>query len=134
MALVWNENMSVKVNEIDQQHRKLIVLIGNLEEAMSKGKGKEALGKVLGELVQYTKYHFGFEEGLMTMHQYPDDADHRQKHARLTGQVLELQVKQAAGQMGLTIPTMKFLNNWLSDHILNTDKKFGAYLNSKGVS
>ena len=134
MPIVWNESLSVKVKEIDQQHRKLIALITSLEEAMSKGRGKDVLGKVLGELVEYTKQHFAFEEKLMVAHQYPELAQHRQKHFSLTQQVLELQIKQAAGQAALTIPTMSFLNSWLTEHIQNVDKKFGAYLNSKGVS
>lgn len=133
MLIQWNETLSVKVQEIDNQHRKLINLINNLDEAMRKGKGKEVLGTVLNELVQYTKQHFAYEQGLMATYHYPDAEAHAHKHDTLTRQVFELHVKYMAGQASLTIPTMSFLNSWLIDHIQNTDKKFGDYLNSKGV-
>ena len=133
MTIQWNDSLSVKVAEIDAQHRRLIGLITSLEEAMTKGQGKQVLGSVLTELVQYTKDHFATEERLMATHGYADAAGHRQKHIALTTQVWELKVKYDAGQAALSIPTMNFLSNWLSDHILNQDKKFGAFLNSKGV-
>ncbi len=42
MALIdWDKSLSVNVEEIDQQHKKLIAMINELNEAMRNGKGKE---------------------------------------------------------------------------------------------
>ena len=47
MALItWNDTLSVNVEEIDQQHRTLIAMINELNEAMKLGKGKDVLGKI----------------------------------------------------------------------------------------
>lgn len=35
----WNESLSVGVVEIDRQHRKLVELINDLNNAMRQGKG-----------------------------------------------------------------------------------------------
>jgi hemerythrin len=32
-----------------------------------------------------------------------------------------------------SMEVMEFLKNWLNDHILGTDKKYGPHLASKGV-
>jgi len=33
----------------------------------------------------------------------------------------------------LSMDVMNFLKNWLSKHISDTDKKYGKYLNDKGL-
>ena len=59
MALInWNESLSVNVKEIDLQHKKLIDMNNELNEAMKLGKGKDALGKIVNGLISYTATHF----------------------------------------------------------------------------
>ena len=63
MALIqWSSSLSVKVKQIDDEHQKLIKLINDLNDAMRVGKGKEALGKIINELVNYAAVHFNTEE------------------------------------------------------------------------
>ncbi|MDR3570181.1 MAG: hypothetical protein P4L43_19315 [Syntrophobacteraceae bacterium] len=47
----WSEKYSVNVLEIDNQHKKLIGMVEQLNTAMRQGKGKEALGKILSDLI-----------------------------------------------------------------------------------
>ncbi len=59
MALFnWSEEYSVNVNGLDNQHKKLVDLINELHSAMKEGKSKEVLGKIIEELISYTKFHF----------------------------------------------------------------------------
>ncbi len=37
------------------------------------------------------------------------------------------------GNKTITIDVMLFLSDWLNVHILNEDKKYGPFLNSKGI-
>ena len=47
MAIVtWNDSLSVNVTEIDEQHKKLVSMINELNEAMQQGKGKEVHGRL----------------------------------------------------------------------------------------
>ncbi|MGB9912684.1 MAG: hemerythrin, partial [Candidatus Kapaibacteriota bacterium] len=47
MAFIeWNDNYSVGVSIIDNQHKQLIRIINELHEGMGTGKGKDVLGKV----------------------------------------------------------------------------------------
>ena len=131
--IAWTEAYSVKIKSIDDQHKKLIDLSNQLHDAMSAGKGRETVGQTLGGLIEYTRTHFAFEEKLMTVQAYPAAPQHKAEHESLTRQVVELQGKFLTGQATVTLEVMKFLKDWLTNHILSVDKKFGAYLNTKGV-
>ena len=47
MAMQWNENLAVGVDVIDNQHKGIISRINSLLNAMSQGKGRDEIGKVL---------------------------------------------------------------------------------------
>lgn len=131
--LEWTSDLSVGYSEIDQQHQKLIEIINNLYSAMKVGKGKEASGKILKELVDYTSYHFGTEEKLMEEFNYPEKENHKQVHQALVAKVVDFQNKFLNGEIGVTVELFKFLNDWLVDHIIGTDKKLGGFLKTKKI-
>ncbi len=119
----WNSNISVNVADIDTQHKKLVNLINTLHEAMTQGKGKEILGKVLDELVDYTKTHFSFEEGKMQAAGYKQYLSHKLEHDRFTRQVMDLQKQYHDGKATITIDVLNFLKDWLVNHIQGVDRK-----------
>jgi hemerythrin-like metal-binding protein len=134
MALItWNENLKINMMEIDSQHKKLIELINELHEAMKTAKGKDVMGHVLSELVNYTVYHFGTEEKLFQKHGYSEYITHKKQHDDLTKQVMTTADKFNKGDNIITVEVMNFLKNWLQNHILTVDKRYAPFLNSKGV-
>ncbi len=135
MALItWSQNFSVGVKDIDEQHKKLITLVNELHDAMSVGKGREVLGKILSDLISYTVYHFKHEEDLFEKYAYLGYIAHKTEHDKLAGQAGDIKKKFDSGEAVLTIEVMNFLRDWLNNHILGSDKKYGPFLNSKGVS
>ncbi|MCE1188837.1 MAG: bacteriohemerythrin [Ignavibacteria bacterium] len=129
----WTENLSVKVKELDDQHKKLISLVNDLHDAMRAGQGKAALGAILDELIKYTEYHFSAEEAIMSKYGYEEFTGHKALHTKLTTQVHDLKSKYDAGNLSITLDVMNFLKDWLNNHILDTDKRYSAFLNGKGV-
>jgi hemerythrin len=135
MALMeWNPTLSVKVQQFDDQHQQLLAMINELHDAMIAGKGNEVLGKTLDGLISYTTTHFADEENMMAVYDYPDAVAHKVEHENLIRQVTELQQKFNSGATVMTINVLMFLRDWLMDHIHVTDKKYGAFLNTKGVA
>lgn len=132
--LTWNENYSVGIKEIDIQHKKLVELINSLHEGMKIGKGKEILGVILNELVDYTVYHFGFEEKLFEKYGYPETIIHKRQHSDLVAQVKKFVDSYNGGSSIITIEIMNFLRDWLTQHIAGSDKKYSSFLNNKGVA
>jgi hemerythrin-like metal-binding protein len=134
MALIaWGPALSVGVTVIDDQHKKLIELVNQLNDAMHAGQGRAALGTVLGELVKYTVYHFGTEEKLMAQHHYELSAAHKAEHKKLVDDVGAFKAKFEGGNAMISTEIMNFLRDWLSRHIMGTDKKFGQALIKAGV-
>ena len=129
----WTETYSTGIKEIDQQHKKLIDLINALHDAMAKGQAKDVLGKILGELITYCASHFAMEEKLFDQYGYPDAADHKDKHQKMTSKVLALQMQYDQGKAMMTLEVMEFLQQWLDKHILGTDMKYAPFLKGKGV-
>lgn len=131
--ITWNDTLSVGIKEFDDHHKKLIQLINDLHDAMRTGTSKTKMGSILEELVSYTRYHFAAEEKMFVKYGYPESISHKKQHSDMTQQVVELAQKYTKGDMSLSINLMKFLRDWLTTHINDTDKKYSAYLNEKGV-
>jgi hemerythrin len=134
MALMnWNEDLSVKVNEIDDQHKKLIQMINTLHEAMKAGQTKQVLEKTLQDLATYAVYHFQTEEKYMQQFAYPGYLSHKMKHDAFVKKVTEFQGDYQSGKLGLSLDIMNFLRDWVTTHIKETDKKYSATFLSKGL-
>ena len=131
--ITWSNMLSTGIGEQDNQHKKLIDLINQLNAAMQAGKSAEVLGKVLSELVNYTVFHFGYEEKLMGQHNYTDTPAHKAEHIKFVQTVGEFKKKFDAGNAVVSVEIMNFLRNWLTGHIMKTDKKMGQELAKVGV-
>lgn len=126
--MVWSKEYEVGVPEIDEQHQRLFKMINDLNEAMSLGRGRDALDRILSGLVDYTARHFKTEEMYMEKANYPELESHREVHVRLTDKVHEMVDRYKTGEVGLGIELLNFLQDWLKKHILGTDKKYAPYL------
>ncbi|MCL4486427.1 MAG: bacteriohemerythrin [Nitrospirae bacterium] len=134
MALItWSNMLSTGIDEQDAQHKKLIELINQLNDAMQAGHGTDVLGKVLSELVNYTVFHFGYEEKLMDQYGYADSPTHKAEHVKFVQTVGDFKKKFDSGNAVVSVEIMNFLRDWLTNHIMKTDKKLGQTLGTLGV-
>lgn len=131
--MTWNDNLSVKVAEIDQQHKRLIAMINELNDAMKVGKGKDVLEKIVSSLITYTATHFKTEEKYFTLYRYPDAENHKKEHVAFVQKVSNFKEGLEKGKMSLTIEVINFLSDWLKNHIMGTDKKYSQFFNEKGL-
>jgi hemerythrin len=134
MAFVaWNDSFNVNVSDIDMQHRKLIGMINDLNDAMRHGKGKDILGRIIDGLVNYAGVHFRTEEAYFDRFGYPESRSHKIEHSSFTKEVADFKSKFDAGKLALSVEVMNFLGNWLQNHIKGVDKKYGPFLNEHGL-
>jgi len=123
MAMMeWKDALKVGHGAIDRDHQRLVGLINELGDAMSAGKGKDVCGNVLDELIGYTKTHFAMEEQLMAVHHYAATSGHKAEHAKLVQDVVAFQDEFKAGTSILSVALLHFLMEWLTHHILESDK------------
>jgi hemerythrin len=134
MALIiWSEDLSVGIKEIDEQHKKLVQMLNELHDAMSAGKSTLVMGDLLAKLIAYTQTHFQKEESYMSKYAYADLPAHKTEHTALTQKALDVQKRYKEGTAMVSIEVLSFLKNWLTTHIQGTDKKYAPFLNSKGL-
>lgn len=130
----WKAEYALQISSVDNQHQNLFRTAGELHAAISNGTGQAVLDKVLDRLIQYTTVHFAHEERLMAETGYPDLAAHQAEHAALTKQVLQFQEDFKAGRTSMTIQLMKFLQRWLEQHILKSDRLYAPHVKELAAS
>jgi hemerythrin-like metal-binding protein len=114
---------------MDEQHKKLIAMINDLNVAVSQGKGRDAVRQTLNRLVSYAAEHFADEERLMTNAAYPGFAAHKPVHEAFAAKAIALSKDFEAGRAMVGADVMIFLKDWLVTHIMGTDKKYGPFVN-----
>lgn len=124
----WTQVMSVGSITIDNQHKQLIALINKLGDAMQQGRGNDVMSEVLSELTDYTIKHFRYEESVFSASRYPHSELHKQKHTILVDQVKSIRTKVASGQSAVSISTLNFLKDWVTEHIMKTDMTYTSYI------
>ncbi len=86
----WTPDFTVGVESLDTDHKVLISLINQLDDAITAGNPRATVQRVLDALYDYTVYHFSREEALMRACGYPDYDAHVRIHATLRTQVADI--------------------------------------------
>jgi hemerythrin len=128
---VWGEILSVGVNEIDEDHRKLVGIFNILNHAVKDGESPEYLAATLEELINCTVWHFSHEERLMLKYRYPEMAEHQAEHRDLIKSAQELQQELLRAEQAVADEHIMFLERWLTEHILTADLRLGNFLAQK---
>ncbi|MBS1131468.1 MAG: Hemerythrin cation binding region [Proteobacteria bacterium] len=133
MRIRWSSDLETGIRAIDLQHEELIGMLNELDAAYSGGCEQFVLESVLQRLGAYAEFHFGTEESLMAT--LPRSEQHAEEHLRQHRGFMEQlsRMRAASSQdapqtMGILID---FLNQWLYEHILKSDRNLGALLNQK---
>ena len=126
--LVWNSTLSVQVEEIDEDHRKLVGLFNILNHSVVEGDATDYIEAVLEELISCTVWHFRHEERLMLKYGYEGILEHKREHQELIESAKALQQKFLKDGKRISSDDIEFLEHWLTEHIFVADMEMGSYL------
>ncbi|MBK9352258.1 MAG: hemerythrin family protein [Sulfuritalea sp.] len=126
--ITWSKILAVGVEEIDDDHRKLVGIFNELNRAVREGESADYRAATLTELINCTVWHFSHEDRLMLKHHYPEIARHREAHRELIEAAQELQAKLAQADTAVANTEIEFLERWLTEHILTADQRLGSFL------
>lgn len=130
----WMDTFKVDIPEIDGHHQHLFELFNQLYDAIQRGETKEGLGKVINELLEYSWYHFSYEENLFDQYEYPDTAAHMAQHHFFGEKAQQFKSDLLENKIGLVLEVTEFLSDWLKNHIIEEDHKYVPFFSSKGLS
>ena len=126
--IVWSHILSVEVDEIDEDHRKLVNIFNILNHSVMERVSPEYLAAVLEELINCTVWHFSHEERLMLKYGYKEIDEHKAAHQELIKGARELQQEILQADKPVADEHIEFLEQWLTEHILTADMRLGSYL------
>lgn len=124
MTIRWTDDLNTGIDVIDKQHMRIVEYINELE-SIHGSQDREAVGRILDDLMDYTLSHFAFEESLQEEAGYEFSKPHKKVHelfARRVGQYLSRyrMGDDVAGEIhGL-------LRTWLISHIKHDDADYVA--------
>jgi len=120
--LVWQNDLNTGIEEIDNQHKRIVEMINHLYDAEQNGDNNE-IREVLVDLVDYTQSHFAFEETLMEDAGYRFSRAHKKVHELFIRRVVEYRMRFDAGE-NIVQELRDTLSRWLFSHIRSEDAAY----------
>ncbi len=127
----WNSTYELGHSEIDGQHQKLVDIINDFYNAFATAQAHNKIGDIIGELVNYTIFHFTAEEEIFKASTYPDAEEHIQTHKEFVDKLKGYHQEVKDGNMTTTYDLMTFLRDWLLQHIMGTDTNYLPFLKTQ---
>ena len=128
----WDDEYSVGIVEIDEQHKKLLFRISEFYEAVKIDR-EEAFAYLLDSVIDYVTEHFSTEERYMDTYKFPETESHKEEHAEFKDRILAVKEKLENGEQVVTLDTTRMLRHWVKDHVLGTDKKYSEFFKQQGL-
>jgi hemerythrin len=127
----WRKSYETGIDSMDVQHQILIELINILYKVIRKEKSSEVINEVLNEMTKYAENHLLKEEALLAANGYPDLDNHIDIHQGYLDKMKTLMAESKKENQATD--TYLFLRQWWMGHIVAVDKKYGEFLQTKGV-
>ncbi len=126
----WTPELSVGVDEIDQQHQQLYAIIDQLLDARSSELDHSSVMALLTQLVDYSDYHFRTEDNYMIENEYPLFLTHRKEHLAYIKKMGEWITAFEDKKTNLSKDILEFLCHWWKSHVIQSDLKYARYINA----
>jgi hemerythrin len=130
---LWCETFSINVSQMDEQHKRLIYIANRAMEHLYNYATLPETAKAFDALIEYTVYHFDEEEKLLELYHYPQLENQHKSHELLVKQVVEYKEQILKGYVPNKAEFLDFIQGWIVRHVLDDDRQYGAFLNTKGV-
>jgi hemerythrin len=134
----WTEKLATGISTIDSQHKELFKRINNLVTAIKQQRCKAEIDGTIKFLDDYARVHFSEEEKHMRDSGYGGLEEQRKDHKKYLAALAELKdlaslPRILGGSYDLSATTNQVVVDWIVDHIMKVDMKFGEFL-KKGES
>ena len=129
MALLsWSNEYAIGNAQIDGEHQELFRLINAFHDHWLAQHDAQAIAALLSRLIAYTEMHFQHEEAIMGEAGYPRLTEHQGQHEAMVDTIFKLRLAFEQNNARLEMETMKFVKNWLLEHIVRNDYLFRDFL------
>jgi len=138
MGILGNLFRSRLYSVMNDDHAQMFEILAELRKLVDGGDrqgGDEAgqrrhVEEKIKQLIDASLVHFFREEALMKACRYPETARHRMEHLFLIRSVQSFQAGAFRQGQPITLETVRYLRDWVVNHINDTDRKLESYLAS----
>ncbi|PHR83935.1 MAG: hypothetical protein COA59_09860 [Colwellia sp.] len=128
--LIWNEGMSVGIDAIDDDHKKIIAILAKLTSAEHGETSEQTINAIFTELEHYVILHFAKEEALLEQACYAELMAHKASHQNFIEQLPELKQEWLTKDcLACSEKITTFLHHWIVKHILVEDLDYVQCVN-----
>jgi len=131
--LKWNTSHAVFVEEIDDEHKEIFAVVGDLHRVLASGVSLVELRELTQRLIACAEGHFAHEERLMRASRYGSFAWHRRQHNAASKRVQWYVPRIEQGDTTAGLALVEFLTSWLRDHTRVADRMMGAFLRNRSL-
>ena len=124
MRIEWSDELELGIPEIDEQHRRLVDLIGRFYTESEETQKAE---RFLAELEDYLNYHLSYEEAFMERIGFLELPTHREAHNMFKKIFAEKKEAYEKGDKKALRELAAFAFAWLYSHIKKVDRKYAEY-------
>jgi hemerythrin-like metal-binding protein len=132
--LVWKDEYSVGVGEIDEQHKGLFNTINYLIQVNQTGASAGDIEKIIAKIVDYKTKHFATEEKYFKLFNYDGAEEHIKAHRLFEESVAKLSGQYKDDPMSFAVALVDFLEDWLISHLMTMDRKYITCFKNHGLS
>jgi hemerythrin len=132
----WTEKLATGISTIDSQHKELFKRINNLVIAIKQRRCKDEIDGTIKFLDDYTRVHFADEEKHMRDSNYGGLEEQREDHKEYLAALAALKEQASLPRIqgstyDLSTTTNQVVVDWIVNHIMKVDMKFGTFLRSR---
>lgn len=132
--IIWKNEYSVNVKEIDDQHRIMFEIINNLIVLISSPlPNKEDVQAIIGRLVEYKVAHFATEEKYFHKFNFGGTVAHEEAHKKFDEKVKEIQAQHPDSVVAASFALVDYLEDWLIGHLIGMDQEYKKCFNEHGL-
>jgi len=129
----WQNNYSVQIHELDEEHKKLIDIINELYDAYLNNIHQDKITHIVSEMHDYAAVHFKTEEKYFEEFGYREKAEHKAEHEAFLEKMKTFELDYQKNSKLLSLQILNFLQEWLNNHIMKSDKKYIPCFKSNGL-
>jgi len=123
----WQKSYSVGSEQIDNEHKVFVEIIGRIHDAVLKEKSTDDIKRLIRELETYAVFHFVSEENIMIDSEFPGVEEHKKEHKELL-KTLDSKIKKITSREEDPNTLVYFLINWFVEHTSSRDLKLAKHL------
>lgn len=133
--VAWEKMYSVHINEIDEQHKKLIDFTNEIYDKLDKPNfNLDEFEGIFDQLIEFANWHFGTEERYFAKFNYEGAAAHIQEHNKIKDKINELKDQfLRAGKITMIFEVLRLFDDWLFVHIMEYDQKYVKLFHEHGL-